>query len=95
MYVDSILHKGYIVGGAVFSLQLQVSRGELSSSVKVEEELHQNEAKVSHPLPNEKQGCLDVLLCKQYTCYSPQVLALTKEWTGKWGETRSILQVQQ
>ncbi|XP_045925981.1 uncharacterized protein kif16bb isoform X1 [Micropterus dolomieu] len=43
----------------------QVSRRELSSSVKVEEELHQNEAKV---------------------------LSLMKEWTGKWGETQSILQ---
>ncbi len=56
MYVDSILHKGYIIGGAVFSLLLQVSRGELSSSVKVEEELHQNETKVSHPLANGKTG---------------------------------------
>ncbi|XP_018522543.1 LOW QUALITY PROTEIN: uncharacterized protein kif16bb [Lates calcarifer] len=43
----------------------QVSRGELSSSIVVEEELHQNEVKV---------------------------LALTKEWTSKWGETQSILQ---
>ncbi|XP_034408746.1 uncharacterized protein kif16bb [Cyclopterus lumpus] len=43
----------------------QVSRGEPSSSVKVEEELHQNQTRV---------------------------LALTKEWTSKWGETQSILQ---
>ncbi|XP_029304976.1 uncharacterized protein kif16bb isoform X2 [Cottoperca gobio] len=43
----------------------QVSHGESSSSLKVEEELHQNEARV---------------------------LALTKEWTSKWGETRCILQ---
>ncbi|XP_073337800.1 kinesin-like protein KIF16B isoform X2 [Pagrus major] len=43
----------------------QVSRGEWSSSVDVEEELHQNEEKV---------------------------LALTKEWTSKWGEAQSILQ---
>ncbi|KAM9345455.1 kinesin-like protein KIF16B [Symphorus nematophorus] len=43
----------------------QVSHGELSSSVKVEKELHQNEEKV---------------------------LALTEEWTSKWGETQSILQ---
>ncbi|XP_051283371.1 stAR-related lipid transfer protein 9 isoform X2 [Dicentrarchus labrax] len=42
----------------------QVSRGEMSSSVKVEEELNLNEGKV---------------------------LALTKEWTSKWGETQSIL----
>ncbi|XP_071337285.1 uncharacterized protein kif16bb isoform X2 [Trachinotus anak] len=43
----------------------QVSRGEPSSSVKVEKELHLNEEKV---------------------------LALTKKWTSKWGETQSILQ---
>ncbi|KAM7385797.1 hypothetical protein PAMP_001853 [Pampus punctatissimus] len=44
---------------------VKVSRGELSSSLNIEEELHQNEAKVR---------------------------TLTKEWTGKWGETQSILQ---
>ncbi|XP_067371836.1 uncharacterized protein kif16bb [Channa argus] len=43
----------------------QVSNSGLSSSVTVEQELHQNKAKV---------------------------LALTKEWTSKWGETQSILQ---
>lgn len=43
MYVDSLLFS-YIVSMAVFSL---------SSSVKVEEELHQNEEKVSHHLPME------------------------------------------
>ncbi|XP_040035341.2 uncharacterized protein kif16bb [Gasterosteus aculeatus] len=43
----------------------QVSHGDPSSSVKVEEELHQNQTRV---------------------------LALTKEWTCKWGETQSILQ---
>ncbi|XP_059179887.1 uncharacterized protein kif16bb [Centropristis striata] len=43
----------------------QVSHREPSCSVKMEEELHQNEARV---------------------------LALTKEWTSKWGETQSILQ---
>ncbi|XP_035519086.1 uncharacterized protein kif16bb isoform X2 [Morone saxatilis] len=42
----------------------QVSRGEMSSSVKVEEELNLNEG---------------------------EVLALTREWTSKWGETQSIL----
>ncbi|KAG7230017.1 hypothetical protein INR49_009737, partial [Caranx melampygus] len=36
----------YIVGWAVFSLLLQVSRGELHSSVNVDEELHHNEEKV-------------------------------------------------
>ncbi|XP_037322218.2 uncharacterized protein kif16bb [Pungitius pungitius] len=43
----------------------QVSHGDPSSSVTVEEELHQNQTRV---------------------------LALTKEWTCKWGETQSILQ---
>ncbi|XP_029377635.1 uncharacterized protein kif16bb [Echeneis naucrates] len=43
----------------------QVSCGEPTSSVKVEEALHHNEEKV---------------------------LALTKKWSSKWGETQSILQ---
>lgn len=47
---------------AVCSL-LQVSHGGLSS-IKVERELHQNEAKVSHPLPSEEQKCFDFILCK-------------------------------
>lgn len=100
MYVDSLLFS-YIVSMAVFSLLLQVSCVELSSSVKVEEELHQSEEKVSHLLPMENSDFMmfssvnNTPAFPATLCPHPQVLTLTKEWTSKWGETQSILQVDQ
>lgn len=60
MYVDSLLFKGYILCWAVL---LQVTYGG-RSSMQVEQELHQNEAKVSQSLPSGEQKCFDFILCK-------------------------------
>ncbi|XP_056291443.1 uncharacterized protein kif16bb isoform X3 [Pseudoliparis swirei] len=70
----------------------QVSSGEPSSSVKVEEELHQNQTRVSHSLPSGLLIFSSVNNTPAIHAPPAQVLALTREWTSKWGETQSILQ---